>query len=270
MTLDIAIATHKPEGIERVARMDLPHIDGVRYIVSWQNHADAPIPEELQREDVEIHRCERQGQSLNRNNAIDHCKADIILMGDDDLIYHPEGLKELIAAFEKDSELCLATFRGISPINPTYPEKACLLTEPFPKNYWVGACLIAFRRDGIGGLLCHPMFGLGPTKLQGAEDEFFLLSAVRRGYKCMYLPITICEHPDYSTGLTATLSAGTLRASGCYIAIAYPRSFLARILLKAWRTKRAGQAGFFTALRHLLAGALYAPKVLKCEHRYRW
>lgn len=270
MTLDIAIATHTPQGIKHVAEMDLPLIDGVRYVISWQAHENSQVPGTLLRDDVDILRFDQVGQSLNRNNAINHCSADIILLGDDDLIYNIDGLKKLIQTFENDPELCVATFKGLSPINPDYPDKTCILKEPYPKNYWAAAYLIAFRREKIGGLLCHPMLGLGPTKLNGAEDEFFLLSAIRRGYKCMFFPITICQHPDYSTGLTSTLSPGTLRAHGFYITVAYPRSFLLRLPLKAWRVARKRQAPFFKALFHILVGACHTPEVLHCDKRFRW
>ncbi len=34
-TIDVVIATHRPEGIRRVETMDAPALPGVRYIVSW-------------------------------------------------------------------------------------------------------------------------------------------------------------------------------------------------------------------------------------------
>ena len=36
MTLDVLISTCGSNGIERVAQMQLPQVDGVAYIVSWQ------------------------------------------------------------------------------------------------------------------------------------------------------------------------------------------------------------------------------------------
>ena len=56
MTLDLAMITHGPQGIERVATVLLPPQPGVRYVVSWQRHENAPIPTALLRPDVEIHR----------------------------------------------------------------------------------------------------------------------------------------------------------------------------------------------------------------------
>ena len=70
MTVDIAIITYKPEGIERLSKMQLPQMEGVRYVVSWQAHELASVPEELLRDDIVVYRFDKNGQSYNRNNAI--------------------------------------------------------------------------------------------------------------------------------------------------------------------------------------------------------
>ena len=44
LTLDVLIATHTPEGILRVADMNLPVVEGVRYIVSCGITAMREIP----------------------------------------------------------------------------------------------------------------------------------------------------------------------------------------------------------------------------------
>ena len=59
LRLDVLIATHRPEGIKRVVDMDLPRVDGVGYIVSWQDHRGVLVPQELaRRDDIEIVRFE--------------------------------------------------------------------------------------------------------------------------------------------------------------------------------------------------------------------
>lgn len=57
--LQVLIATCRPEGISRVRDMNLPEVDGVEYLVMWQMHADAPVPEALAaRVDVTVMRSE--------------------------------------------------------------------------------------------------------------------------------------------------------------------------------------------------------------------
>lgn len=262
LTLDLALITHTPQGIQRIVDMNLPVVDGVRYIVSWQNHGNAPIPASLMRDDIEIYRFSQPGLSLNRNNSLDHCSADIVLIADDDIIYTADELKSVIHTFTANPDVDLATFKADMPAAPAFPSESCVLQEPLPKGYWVASFYIAFRRQAIGNLRFHPELGLGSPRLHGAEDELFLLSAIRRKLRCRYFPIVICTHPNLSTGTKATFTAGNLRAAGCYITIAYPTTFPVRLLLKAWRISRNRQSGFFRALRYLFSGATYAPHIL--------
>lgn len=270
LTLDLALITYGTDGINRVAAMHLPRIDGTRYIVSWQNDCGKAVPSQLVRDDILVTRIEGRGAARNRNNAIEHCTADIILFADDDLIYSEEGIRSVITAFSENPDVDLATFKAIHPSGPRYPQAECRLGDPLPKGYWVSSFQIAFRRKAIGDLRCHPEFGAGATTFIGADDELFLLSAIRRGLNCRFFPITICEHPQLSTGTTTSLSDGNLRAIGCYIAIAYPWSCILRIPLKAWRICRCRQASFLRALAMTAKGAAMAPKILRGDRRYLW
>ena len=270
LTLDLALITHRPEGIERIADMNLPSVNGVRYVISWQNHGDAPIPESLLRNDIEIHRFDTPGLSRNRNNAIEHCSADIILISDDDLKYFPNTFSEIIKIFEERPHLDVATFKASMFGQPLYPSDELQLVEPLPKGYWPNSITIAFRCASVGNLRFHPEFGLGSRRFHGAEDELFLLSAIRRGLNCRFFPIEICVHPASSTGTKDKFSSENLRAIGCYITIAYPKSFIPRLLIKAWRVSRKKQSGFLRALRFITSGAIEAPKILKGDRRYLW
>ncbi len=114
MTLDVLISTMGYDGIKRVVAMNLPRVDNVKYIVSWQLPGDdfpGVIPQELMREDVNVYQLNSRGISLNRNNAIDNSTADICLTADDDLKYTPEQLKSVIATFENNPDVDIATFK---------------------------------------------------------------------------------------------------------------------------------------------------------------
>lgn len=269
MTLDLAVATYGPDGISRVAAMVLPPVEGLRYIVSWQAHGDAPIPAELIRPDVEIHRFHKTGLSNNRNNAIDHCFGDIVLFSDDDIIYTTDQLSKIRTTFTHNKSLDLATFRT-SGESKQYPPAEAALHACLPKNFSVSSIEIAFRRATAGNLRCCPELGLNSPKLHGGEDEMFLMSAIRRGLDCRFFPITICEHPGASTGTKAHFTNENLQASGCVIALTRPWTAILRVPLKAWRVSRKGQASFLRALYRISRGALMAPGVLKRNHKYLW
>ncbi len=268
LTLDIAISTYRPDGIRRLARCNLPRIEGVRYVVSWQQHEDAPLPRELVREDVEVHRFDRAGQSLNRNNAFDHCTAEWVMVSDDDLVYREEGIRELMESLARSPEVDFATFRSEREGAPKYPERETDLAWPLPKGYHVGGIELAFRRST--GLRCCPEFGLNSPKMHGAEDEALLLTALRRGLRARFYPITVVEHYHPSTGSRSGLTASNLRASGCFIALGWPAGALLRVPLKAWRVARSGRATLPKALWYMAEGALAAPGVLRRNREFLW
>lgn len=268
VTLDVAIATYRPEGIERLARCTLPRIEGVRYIVSWQQHGDKPIPAELVREDVEVHRFDGLGQSPNRNNAFDHCSAEWIMVSDDDLVFREEGVRELMQSLARSPEVDFATFRTVREGSGEYPAQETDLRWPLPKGYHVGAIELAFRRST--GLRCCPEFGLNSPKMHGAEDEALLLTAIRRGLRARFYPVTVAEHDHPSTGTKNVLTSGNLRASGCLIALGWPGTAVLRIPLKAWRIARSGRAPLPKALWHMALGGLSAPGVLRRNREFLW
>lgn len=260
-TLDLLVATHRPEGILRVAQMVLPPIAGVRYVVSWQNHQDAPVPEVLKRPDVTILRFDGVGLSANRNNALAHCTAEVVLISDDDVICTPKRIDALRCAFRDNPQVDVATFRSDHDDMSRFPTSRVTLQSRLPKGYSVTSFEIAFRRERIGNLCFCPELGLGSPTLHGGEDEVFLLSAIRRGLTCIFFPITICAHPHPSTGTKARITPQNQMAQGAVIRLSNPATWLLRIPLKAWRLSRRGQAPLLQALFRGLQGALQVPSL---------
>lgn len=250
--------------------MLLPPQKGVRYVISWQSHEDNPVPSRLQeREDVEVHRLEVKGVSANRNNSLKHCKGDIVLISDDDVIYHQDTFKNIIDVHEKDNDLDLAVFKFRYAKEKPYPSETCELKVPFPKGYYGAAVEITFRREKIGDLKFWPEIGPGNRFLQSGEDEFFLISALKRGIKAKFINLEIGTHPDLTTG--DRLSAGILRGQGFIIYTVYPLSSILRIPLKAIRLKKQHKVKFLDTIGELIKGALHAKKILKkIPKTYRW
>lgn len=266
--LDIAIATFRPSGIERLATNKLPKIEGVRYVVSWQDDQEYTIPQSIAtRNDMEVFRFKGKGQSANRNNSIEHCSAEIILIADDDVTYIPQGLKELIRFYDLHPEVDLCTVKVERPGLFAWPDCTMRLSRHLPKNYAVGAYELSFRKQRIGNLRFHPDFGLNSPKMHCGEDSLFLLTAIRRKLTCFFTPILIGIHPHESTGVKIGMSAAILKGQGCLIKFHYPYSFPLRIPLKAWRLWRNGNAGFFKSLRYLTVGAFIGIKMLMSNDR---
>lgn len=270
LTLDVAISTHKAEGIKKVESMLPPALPNVRYIVSWQEHFNEIIPQKLlSRDDVEIHRFEGKGLSNNRNNALNYCKGDIVLIGDDDLHYKPDFSEKILSAFGDDETLDLALFKVDFEGGKTYPESDCILRIPYPGKYFVSSVEISFRRDRIGLLRFYPQLGLGAPEMEAGEDEFFVLAAIKRGLKCKFINRIIGQHIGESTGSRVDMSC--LRGQGFVIRSMYPWSFIFRLTLKSLRMSKQKGVKFLNVLHHLNRGAKlsirYWKTIPKC---YRW
>ncbi len=262
LTLDVAIATWKADGINRVVAMNLPRCNGVRYVVSWQAAQGLDVPAALlNRDDVSVYTTDVKGLSNNRNNAVEHCTADIVLHGDDDLTYTAEQLQAVRNAFEQWPDVEVATFRYEGEHTKCYPAVVADLAV-MPKNYSVTMFEIAVRRNSAAGMLrCHPAFGPGSPFTASGEDEILLLTARRRGLNCKFFPITITTHHGPTTGSRRITNDRVLHGMGAVIRLTYGLSSLPRIVLKSFRMSRSGQCGLLKGLVGLLRGWHYAAKL---------
>lgn len=253
--LDIAIATWQPEGIYRVADMNLPEIPGVRYIVSWQQAGEHPeLPESIgKRQDIEVHLYDGKGVSGNRNNALDYSMGELILMADDDLRYDTDELQKAISLFDERPGMDLAIFRFHGCPNE-YLSEETIIRERLPKGLMTPTFVIMARKKSIKELRFDTLFGPGAPVWGASEDEKFLYDARKRGLDCRYLPYYIAAHEHSTTGSRRATEA-TAAASGKYARLEYPVSWVLRLPLKAWREWRLGHRSFFWSMKHYLRGA---------------
>lgn len=257
MTLDVLIATHRPDGIRRVDGMSLPLVEGVRYIVSWQMGGDTPVPAALAgRDDVEIHRTESIGLSLNRNDGISRSQADIYLIADDDLSYTAGQLRAVMEAFGSRPDMDVAAFMAESDVPKPYPSAECPVM-PYPKGYYPTSFEIAVRRSARTAPLRFDLrFGLGSGVFHLGEEDVFMLSAHRLGLDMRFIPIVITRHDGPTTGERAVSDPKALRAMGAVMLLLYPATFPLRIPLKAWRLARKAHAPMPVAFVRMAEGAL--------------
>ncbi len=270
LTLNLALVTWRPEGIARVAAQQLPRVKGVSYVVSWQDHEGAPVPASLdERDDVSIYRCEAKGISANRNNAIDHCTGDIILMADDDITYDAEALTAVIVAFETNRHLNMATFKFDGAGSKPYPSAETDLTFPFPYGFWVSSVEIAVRNQSPAGRLRFcPELGLG-GRFPIAEDELFVIAALRQGITPRFFPIVTGRHNGPTSGRQPSSNAA-LQALGIYVAMAYGIGAPLRVYTRARLIHRQGRASFVRAFAGIMTGIFKAPAFKRRNKKYLW
>lgn len=260
LTLQFAVATLGSDGINRLAERILPTTDGISWVVSWQlphdNGPDPEIPASLRRNDVQIHIMRNRGLGLNRNNAMSHTDADIVMPTDDDLIYDLDAVREIIDNFEKYPSVDYIVFMVDGDDPKYYPPERQIILRNAPKGLNVTVFEIAYRRTAVENkqIRFDPRFGLGSPKYTAGEDEIFFLSLRRKGLRGLYVPLKVCRHTGKTTGFRAIKDPRIARSMGVVIGMSYPGTAPARIVLKAIRMGRSRQMTPLKALRHLCAG----------------
>lgn len=270
ITLDIAIVAYGRESILRTASMIMPPAEGIRYVISWQNHQDIPLPDALLRPDVNVFRTGTSGISNNRNNTLAHCTADLILLSDDDVTLNPDGIAEARKVMEENPDVEFATFRSDHGDMSRFPARSVPLGSPLPKGYSVTSFEIMLRRGRASQLRFSPELGIKAPRFLSGEEELLLFTAIRRGLNCRFFPITVCAHPHESTGYKTKPPAGVLMAQGIVIALGWPVTALPRAILKAYRLRRQGKAPFARAAFNLIKGICLAPAFRRRNARYLW
>lgn len=259
LRLEVLICTCGKDGLSRVAAMNLPHVDGVGYVVSWQP-LDAGLtfgrPEALERDDVKVFVSPTRGLSLNRNAALSHASAELCLVADDDLRYTAEQLESVIVTFDMHPRVDIATFMYDGGDEKYYPSEETDLSG-FPKNWYLTSFEMAFRRKSMEGLRWNELFGIGAPVLSAGEESLLIWQAVHRGLTCRFFPKVIVGHEGLTTGVRRVAEPSVLMAKGAVWWVTHRYTGPLRIVLNAWREKRAGRMGFFHALRHCWRGYCY-------------
>lgn len=223
LTAQIQIATLGAAGVERAARMCLPSMPGLTYLVSIQNPdgESIDIPATLRRPDIHTVMYPDRGISLNRNHALALADADIIFIADDDLDYSAEGIDAVRRYFERHPEVDYVTFRHRGPDNKYFPPVESPLQPREPAGYYLTAFELALRRSSLTPQVrFSEWFGPGAPYFLAGEDIVMLLTLQRLGLRGMYIPVTVAEHHGLTTGHRRA-TPGVLRAQGGYFRLRY-------------------------------------------------
>lgn len=265
--MQVLIAAFGPEGAERIARCKHPRVEGVEYIISLQlPEGPTALPAELNRPDFKVFTINSIGVAVNRNNALRHATAPILLMADDDVTYTCTQLQNVITAFKTHPECDILTFAYDSASAPyTFPDTEFILTVPTPISF--GGPTIALRRGKMPGRLkFNENFGPGAEFIAG-EDEMFLYDALRMGMRGRFIPIRIFTHNHPSTGHRMAHDPRFIRSKGAFFVYLHPYSWPLRLLTHAWRNyKQKTPLGTADYINSWLSGAF---KYIRLKHTHR-
>ena len=256
--LQVQLCLYGPEGMKRLLAAEHPEVSGVSWLVSWQlPEGPLPVPEEIRsRDDFEVIISHDRGLSRNRNHALDYPgDAPLILIGDDDVSYSAEALRELIATFRRHprEDVVCCRYTCFGEYTKPYGHGEISLARP-PFGWYLTSFELAMRRSCLNGLRFNENLGLGSPRLVAGEETVFLHDLLRRGARGIMAPIDIGSHDHATTGERLCTDPSFLFTHGAVLTHIHPCTWPLRLLLHAWRT----QMPFLTCLRHTLSGAFYA------------
>ena len=221
LTIQFLIST-LGERIAQTAKVLLPPVEGVSYVVVWQRNgigSDA-LPAELkEREDVSIVEDNGKGLARSRNIALENATADLLVITDDDNRYDTAAIELIRNAFEKHPTAGLIQFQALSmegkPLRnyPAFP----YAYETRPRGtYFCSVELVMRRKANLPRF--DERFGLG-AELGCGEEEVFVHEAVKRGVKMIYVPQPLVRTDGATTGGRFLTDAKVQKAKGAVLCI---------------------------------------------------
>lgn len=266
MTIEVLICSYN-KGIVKVDDIFQPPREGVRYIVSFQYTDERYlklIPRSVkERPDVSFYKYRGQGLSANRNQALTHAKADIVLFADDDTHLLPTALGTIERTFTDYPNVdvaffCAASYTG-RPLKQ-YPQAEYTI-QRVPSDYHISVVEMAFRRQRVqGSLRFDERFGLGTRFLTCGEEDIWLHDALRQGLNVRYFPTTIVETNTMMKHTMLYIDPGVQRSYGAYLYYVHGPLSWWFCFRYAFRSAVKGYSHFFPMLRHFLQGANYIRK----------
>ncbi len=146
---------------------------------------------------IYVRESKKRGLSISRNEALEHARADRVILCDNDVRYDDDAFIRINKAFERNPEAGILVFFIERPERhvPVFKKEGPLDKLHSMKIF---SPEIAVRRSRIGDLRFDTEFGSGARYSMG-EENIFLFRAIESGIKVVYVPERIaCLLPQES------------------------------------------------------------------------
>ncbi len=194
---------------------------------------------------VRVINVDEKGLSKSRNLAIKKASEKICLIADDDVVYFPNFQKQIIAAFNQNTNASIITFNH-QRIGTEKPHNKSKKVYSHSKKTIENVCSIeiAFQLKDIkeNNICFDENFGLG-SYFETAEEYLFLRHAIGLNLGVLFCPSVIVSHPlltsaDQQGSDTILFARGALfyktRANLAYIWMLKYVFFLVRYKYISW------------------------------------
>jgi glycosyltransferase involved in cell wall biosynthesis len=154
------------------------------------------------RRDVRVIRLKSTGVAASRNAAIREAIGKVLVFGEEDVTWLPDGLAAVIATFKDNPRLAVLLGRAndeTGALRKRYP--AIRESATIWNSGRVGTIELAVRPELIrqANVTFDEDFGAGTPNFLG-DEYIFVADANRAKLKCDYFPITFSQHPKDSSG----------------------------------------------------------------------
>ena len=257
-TIEILTATMNRVSPPPVFDEGAPPSDVFHLVINQCTDIEPPAPIDAER--MRMVSVAERGLSRSRNLALEHARAEITIIGDDDVKYPTEVADTVRRAFDEFPEAAIVTFQFRDLDTGRFCKSYS--SEPFRHDRRsiasVSSVEIVVRPKRLRGLRFDTAFGLGTDWPMG-EESIFLADALRLGLPIYYWPEPLCAHPYHSTGF-ASWNASTARTKGAVMRRMYPLGWPAALLaLTAKNLTRVRNVGLLRFAWLALAGARAVP-----------
>ena len=265
MNVEVLISTISCKGLRRLAASVLPQAAGLRYLVACQVGDDNP--EEVvgmmqtyfgKRTDMTCFVSEGVGLSRSRNDLLARARAEIIVIGDDDIDYDADAIRKLADVFEAEASVGMVVGQ-VRIAGRLYggPRRRRLHRHSLRGNY-APSCSMLIRRAALGKICFCENLGAGTMRFPSGEDDVFLYRVLSAGIRVEYVPYLFAEHTGESTAERVP-SIAVLNSRGVVLSLLHRYSWPIRAVVLSWRLRTVG---YSVALKSIVSGGLYA-----CRHR---
>ncbi len=188
MTLQLLVAAVEKTPLELAEEM---HIESDAIIVS--QGMDGGYEEHTYKDySLRYFAMPDKGVGLNRNTALLHAQADIILFADEDIVYEDNYARKVLAEFEAHPKADMLLFNvQASEGRETYH------TDAYGRVHWYNAgryptYSFAIKREKVHkhNITFSLLFG-GGARYSNGEDSLFLRDCLKAGLKVYKVPVQI-------------------------------------------------------------------------------
>ncbi len=218
MLLEIAISTNKKNIDFLIDRIkDQIFNPNILFTIIWQKEYKNES-EEWINDNIRIIKFNEHGLSKSRNKAIRNARGDILLFSDDDIHYEPNIYNTITIAYKTIPDAEIITFKaytkGKKPFK-NYPNQVHKhnIRTAMKVSSWEITCNVSKIRNS--NLEFNELFGLGSI-FPSAEENLFIIDALKNGLKVYFYPEFIVVHPEEETS-SHNFSQKVIESKGAFL-----------------------------------------------------